>query len=1034
MNFPGNFHQGVSGALFDFDRGEGASVFGGGHDKIVLSDAHLLFSGHYERAGSDLVISDHDHRTIVHDYFRGQHRPALVSSDGAVVDPSIIDALTGHVEYAQAGTGAAGKVVGHVAKLTGSASIVRNGVTVELNNGDAVYQNDVVQTGSASTIGLVMIDGTTFNLAGNARLMLNDLTFDATSTSNTSLFTLMQGAVSFVAGQVAKTGDMKIGSPVAVLGIRGTAVILDISSTDGKVDISVVDQHDGQTHAVQIFRCILPTGIPGAACTAGDLIGTVTSDGPSLSLTPGPNQQVVAQEINKTVAQVGQEFATFQQVISTYDTYKAIAPNTPPPSDGRRGDANPQSTTKFASGSSTPPNELINDQLITTVSNSGQHGDTAVEAFTGVVGTSSVSVNPTPSVIPVQSVGLLQIPVSQTPATTVAITSPGASGGDFINQSEVSSGFIISGTAAAGAAPVDGQTVTVTVVDSSNAVRLTYTTTVVGGSWSVGVTAAQAQGLADGNYSIHATVLDATGNAETTVAQSFSVDTVPPAVAINAPGGQTEQPNLIVSGTGEAGSKVTILDNGNVVGSAVVLGNGTWSSAVTLTGGGNAITARATDAAGNTGTSNAVIYTLSTTGPTVTEALSIDTGSSASDHITSNDAVSGTGLANTVVSFTIDGTAIATTVTANANGVWSFTPTGLADGPHTIVASQTDTFGNTGSASLSFTLDTSAPAVAITSPGGATNQASQTISGTVDVADAGATVTILDGITAVGSAVVQANGTWTATGVTLSNGSNSLTARVTDAAGNIGTSSAVIYTLSTTGPSVTEALSIDTGSSASDHITSNDAVSGTGLANTVVSFTIDGTAIATTVTANANGAWSFTPTGLADGPHTIVASQTDTFGNTGSASLSFTLDTSAPVVAITSPGGATNQASQTISGTVDVADAGATVTILDGTTAVGSAVVQANGTWSATGVTLSNGSNSLTARVHGRRRQHRHVQCGDLYAQHHRSERDRGARHRHWQFRQRSHHLERCGKRDRACQRGGELHHRRYRHRHHGDG
>ena len=114
----------------------------------------------------------------------------------------------------------------------------------------------MVQTGSGSTIGLVMIDGTTFNLTANARLMLNDLTFDATSTSNTSLFTLMQGAASFVAGQVAKTGDMKVGTPVAVIGIRGTAVILDISSTDGKLYISVVDQHDGQVHAVQVFNAL----------------------------------------------------------------------------------------------------------------------------------------------------------------------------------------------------------------------------------------------------------------------------------------------------------------------------------------------------------------------------------------------------------------------------------------------------------------------------------------------------------------------------------------------------------------------------------------------------------------------------------------------------------------------------------------------------------------------------------------------------------------------------------------------------------
>lgn len=71
--------------------------------------------------------------------------------------------------------------------MTGSASVVRNGVTVALNNGDTVLQNDVVQTGSGSSLGLVMIDGTTFNLSAGARLMLNDLTYDANSTANSSL-------------------------------------------------------------------------------------------------------------------------------------------------------------------------------------------------------------------------------------------------------------------------------------------------------------------------------------------------------------------------------------------------------------------------------------------------------------------------------------------------------------------------------------------------------------------------------------------------------------------------------------------------------------------------------------------------------------------------------------------------------------------------------------------------------------------------------------------------------------------------------
>jgi VCBS repeat-containing protein len=314
-----------------------------GADTVTIPDAHLLFSGDYARSGADLIISDHLHRVVVPNYFNGDKHPALVSAQGAPLDPRFIDALTGHVQYAQAaGTAAAAKVIGHVVKMTGSASIVRNGVTIDVNNGDNVYQSDVVQTGSGSTLGLVMIDGTTFNLTANARLMMNDLTYDATSTSNTSLFTLVQGAATFVAGQVAKTGDMKISTPVATMGIRGTAVILDINAVDGTVSVSVANQRDGQVHAVQVFNA------------RGDLIGTVTSNGSSLTLTPTASFEVIAQESNKTVAQVLTEFNAFQQLLSTYEIAKQLFPNTPFPTDGRRGDNTQQPFTKFAVGSSSP--------------------------------------------------------------------------------------------------------------------------------------------------------------------------------------------------------------------------------------------------------------------------------------------------------------------------------------------------------------------------------------------------------------------------------------------------------------------------------------------------------------------------------------------------------------------------------------------------------------------------------------------------------------------------------------------------------
>src|SRR5882724_6255910 len=630
MNFPGKFEQDSSLSHFSMHADLGSFALGGHANTVTVPNGHLLFSGDYERSGLDLIVSDQDHRVVIHDYFRGEQRPTLVSPEGAPLDPKVIEALTGHNAYAQAaGTAPAAKVVGHVVKTTGSASVVRNGVTIDVNNGDTVYQNDVVQTGSGSTLGLVLIDGATFNLTANARMMLNDLTYDGTSTSlltlvaasasNTSLFTLVQGAASFVAGQVAKTGDMKVATPVAVIGIRGTAVILDISSTDGKVSISVVNQQDGQTHDVQVFKCVpVVAGQPGV-CTSGDLIGTVTSNGPALTVTPAANFQVVVQESNKTTAQVAQEFSTFQQVLNTYDLGKQLAPNTPPPSDGKRGDANPQSTTKFA-GSSTPPIELTSTQLITTAS--VQLLDANTETTILVTGSSSVSVTPT------QSLSLLQVPIAL-PPTTVAITSPAAVG-NIINQSEVAAGFTISGTATAGSMLVNGQTATITIVDSSNVVKYTYTTIVANGAWSVIVPAAQAQALADGDYIIKATVSDAVGNTATTVTQAITVDTVPPAVAIvtieggdNIINAAEAAGGIQISGTAEVGSTLAV--NGSAV---TVDGTGHWTTAVTPAGqGALVVTAVATDAAGNsTSTSTSTTLTVDTIAPPVATPVTLAAG------------------------------------------------------------------------------------------------------------------------------------------------------------------------------------------------------------------------------------------------------------------------------------------------------------------------------------------------------------------------------------------------------------------------
>jgi hypothetical protein len=147
------------------------------------------------------------------------------------------------------------KPIGKVMTATGSITIEHaNAVVVQANApvngavgqtkvGDLVYKGDVVQTGADSTVGVTFTDGTSFNLTSNARMILNEFVYDPNGKSNSTLFSLVKGTFTFVAGKVAKSGDMKIDTPAATIGIRGTTPHVEISD-DGTVKYSTLIEED----------------------------------------------------------------------------------------------------------------------------------------------------------------------------------------------------------------------------------------------------------------------------------------------------------------------------------------------------------------------------------------------------------------------------------------------------------------------------------------------------------------------------------------------------------------------------------------------------------------------------------------------------------------------------------------------------------------------------------------------------------------------------------------------------------------------
>ncbi|GAB2851361.1 hypothetical protein GCM10027277_19550 [Pseudoduganella ginsengisoli] len=256
----------------------------------------------------------------------------------------------------------------------------------------------------------------------------------------------------------------------------------------------------------------------------------------------------------------------------------------------------------------------------------------------------------------------------------------------------------------------------------------------------------------------------------------------------------------------------------------------------------------------------------------------------------------------------------------------------------------------------SLVADTTPPVVPTLAVSAGTSNARPLFSGTTE---AGAKVEVFDGTVSLGTATANSSGTWLLTPATLADGSHTITAKATDAAGNTSAASTPKSVIIDATPPVVPTLVVGSG-------VSNTRPSFSGVTEAGAKVEVfDGTVSLGTATANTSGAWSLTPSDLASGTHSITAKATDAAGNTSAATAAqsisvVTTDTTAPDAPTVnvSAGIASNR--PLISG---IAEAGSKVSVYDGTQSLGTATAGANGTWSLTPDLLANGNHSITAKA-----------------------------------------------------------------------
>ena len=142
------------------------------------------------------------------------------------------------------------KPIGKVMNVAGTVHIEHSSAVIVTANlpaggiaatkvGDLVYRGDVIQTGPDGALGITFADETSFNVSNNARMEVNQFVYDPNGHSNSTLLSLTKGTFTFIAGNIAHSGDMKVDTPVGTMGIRGTAPRVQILD-DGTVKFSTL--------------------------------------------------------------------------------------------------------------------------------------------------------------------------------------------------------------------------------------------------------------------------------------------------------------------------------------------------------------------------------------------------------------------------------------------------------------------------------------------------------------------------------------------------------------------------------------------------------------------------------------------------------------------------------------------------------------------------------------------------------------------------------------------------------------------------
>jgi FecR protein len=183
-----------------------------------------------------------------------------------------------------------------------------NAARAALKVSDVIYAKDILQTDLNSSLGITFDDETTFSLSANTRIAIDSFVYQEGGHGNLASFNVATGTASFIASLVAKTGDMKIATPEATLGIRGTTGIVEVPPAGGATapTVKLYADADGHVGRIELFN------------RQGASLGALTQGASAFALRLGPGGRIAAVPYQIPAAEAARDRGALQRLSLTH--------------------------------------------------------------------------------------------------------------------------------------------------------------------------------------------------------------------------------------------------------------------------------------------------------------------------------------------------------------------------------------------------------------------------------------------------------------------------------------------------------------------------------------------------------------------------------------------------------------------------------------------------------------------------------------------------------------------------------------------